>query len=490
MSQKFKQFKTKMTIEVLVRSLLISISVGLLLAGGAFIATKLNYYDLNPWIIAGGAVAITVALFSAIFFPCLPSDKKVAKRLDEELGLNEKCQTMIEYRDKNTPIHEIQRESTLNILSTKPTKALKFRTPILLLCAFALTAGVFTTSQVMPKRELEISQEQKPEDPPYVLDDWTQAALMELIRYVKESDAMEEAKVRLVKNLETLLVFIQRGDATQTEVFQYVDNTVILNDNSILQVNIGDDIAAAIFASSSTGVRQIGSALNLGDPDLVAKACKDLREDLNREDWKEYGVKVHNEMGVAMQDALKKMDIDLDLPMPKQIWRMSISILNETEACKTQAEFYEALKAPCEQCAAKLPDCIVDEAININVKEYVNKRLIEIFKVTPEDHGITTSTSNATNWEDNGQDNNIGGYGKGEFVVGSDDQILDYEQGYVPYAEVIGKYLAELIEMYEDGVLPDEYKDLIDYYYGLLYGYNKGDTEEITNPGDGSGTGE
>lgn len=516
MSPKFNQFKTKMTIEVLVRALLISLSVGLLLAGGAFIAIKVTGFDTSKYfsagetdltalVIAGAGVLVAAALFCLIFFPFRPSDKKVAKRLDEELGLNEKVQTMVAYRDQTSAIHEIQREDTINILSAKPTKALKFKTPILLICAFALTAAVFTTSQVLPKKEIEISHQQKPEDPPYVVSTWQQEALVELIKYVKESEATNDAKKYLVHNLESLLNYISNEDGhTQTEMFQQIDIICAMNDADMNKVNISDDIGDALFHSASTGVRQIGQALKQGKPEIVEKAILDLREDLNRETWKAYGQEVHEELGLAMKEALGNIhvyetdeegnptgvEIDLmTLPMPKQLWRMSISILSETEACKSQAEFYEALKSPCEQCAAKLPDLIVEEAMNVLVKDYVNKRLIEIFKVTPEDHKIVTSTSNNTNWEDNGQDNNPGGYGKGDFVVGSDDTILDADEGYVPYAEVIGKYLAELIEMYEDGVLPEEYKDLIDYYYGLLYGTEKGDTEEIVQ-GDGEGTGE
>ena len=64
-----------------------------------------------------------------------------------------------------------------------------------------------------------------------------------------------------------------------------------------------------------------------------------------------------------------------------------------------------------------------------------------------------------------------GGYGSGEVLFGSDDNIFDIEEGIVKYGEVISKYYGDIVGKFNDGTLPEEYKEFFDKYYDLLFGF-------------------
>ncbi|MCQ2798607.1 MAG: hypothetical protein MJ220_01875 [Bacilli bacterium] len=491
MSERFNEFKKKMTIEVLVKALLIGLSVGFLASGGAILTLKLIGIALHPLYIAlivAGGLALGAGVFSAIFFPLKPSDLKVAKRLDEELGLNEKMQTMVIFKDSDAPVMQLQREDAVSVLSTKPTKSVKFRFSLVVLAAFIVTGAVFTTSHVVPVIDHTV-QHQTPTDPPYILDSWTEQAIMDLIKYINSSEAQPPAKEQLVGNLEALLKNLKVDGVTIPQMQEYVENTIYMNTSSINRVNVGDDIALALSTADEKAILHISSAMLKADKNGLEKAILELKDILDSDGFMVMAPRIHKQMGQAMEAAgIDKTETDI----ARQLYRLSNLIDFTAKNESRYATFMASIEPVLNEASRRVPEAIIEEKVNIAVKDYVNDRLVKIFQINPPEQQGPQSGGHNNETGNNDVGDHTGGMGTGELIMGSDDVILDYEEGYVQYKDVISKYLADLLALYEDGTLPEEYKDLIDYYYGLLYGSIKADEEgeETGTPGsDGDGTG-
>ena len=120
MNESFNKFRKKILLESLIKSFVISLSLSVI----AFSAPKLivhfgkikvfEFFDLVLILISCFLFNLSFGLLFLILFP---RKLKVAKRLDKELNLNQKVQTMIEFEKVDTPMINLQKEDTLNILS-------------------------------------------------------------------------------------------------------------------------------------------------------------------------------------------------------------------------------------------------------------------------------------------------------------------------------------------------------------------------------------
>ncbi|MCF0112825.1 MAG: hypothetical protein HUJ60_02490, partial [Bacilli bacterium] len=150
----FERFKKKMMIEHAVKSALVALGSGLI---GAAIAIAFCLMIAPSTVIWGAIIAGVVfagAGFAIFFIYARPSDKKIAMRVDKELGLQEKCATMIEYQGKEGIILEKQREDAKVRLAEKPTKALPLRVSIWVIPAMVIASGAFAASWFAPKNAL------------------------------------------------------------------------------------------------------------------------------------------------------------------------------------------------------------------------------------------------------------------------------------------------------------------------------------------------
>ena len=200
----FNNFKKKIMIEFLIKCLIISFSLFFIIFSILFILSKREVISLKIWLDLIIGLSSGLVLFLVLYFIFKPNDKKIAIRLDNELDLNEKVQTMIEYKDKDELIVNIQREDTLNKLKEITTKKLRFKIHYIIYILFGLSCVLLTTSIIIPKVIHPIIEPEDP-DKDYTLSEWQILQIEKLVKYVNDSKMSDVNKEKYVYELNLLI---------------------------------------------------------------------------------------------------------------------------------------------------------------------------------------------------------------------------------------------------------------------------------------------
>ncbi|MDE7453745.1 MAG: hypothetical protein K2N22_04985, partial [Clostridia bacterium] len=151
MDKNFSRFKKRVWLQILIKCIAIGLSAAAFAVNSVLLPCKLcgvNLFWLYYVLIGIGAFLIG----GGITFVCLKTDdKKIAKLLDKELGLQERVQTALECQGEIGDIYELQRASA-SIALGGTTKALPFKN----LVATALCSVVGTTCSVAVPPVLDV----------------------------------------------------------------------------------------------------------------------------------------------------------------------------------------------------------------------------------------------------------------------------------------------------------------------------------------------
>lgn len=233
MNEGFLSFKKKILKEHLTKCLVLSISLGLLVFGVLFLLWKLKVISLPIWSVIIIPIALVALSFCGPYFLLKPSDKKIAKRLDHEFKLNEKVQTMVDYKDSDEFIACLQREDTENKLKSISLKALKFNLPIALIVLGVIGVASTTTAVSIPMKH---DQNIVDPDKPFTLTELQIKRVEEVIAKVKESDINSELAKNYENELNELiekLKVITKQDTVNEEVLKTIETiTSKMNDTN------------------------------------------------------------------------------------------------------------------------------------------------------------------------------------------------------------------------------------------------------------------
>ena len=142
----FKQYRNKLMREAVVKAVLFGLAIGF----GAMFALGLVFFFIGfkiYWLLFlafGVAAAISGVL--AFFLKYKPSDKQIARRIDE-LGLYERAITMQEFQNETDYIYERQREDTASAIKNVNATLIKLSIPLalLIILPFAAVLGTGAT---------------------------------------------------------------------------------------------------------------------------------------------------------------------------------------------------------------------------------------------------------------------------------------------------------------------------------------------------------
>ena len=210
MDENFKKLKRKYQLNAIIKSVICGVSFGLLVVGICLLALKLNAVSLNAgyYVLIGiGCVAVCGGVMFLIFSP---SDKKVAKQLDDDYNLNERAQTALAYQKKGGTLVELQREDTATRLRTLPK--LKFRfSKIWQYCAIPVLAfAMALTGILVPAREAAASAPPVgSSDTPWRISQLEIVKVRELIANVKASHLDNDTKTSAADVLDGLLTDLE-----------------------------------------------------------------------------------------------------------------------------------------------------------------------------------------------------------------------------------------------------------------------------------------
>lgn len=223
MNEGFISFKKKILKEHLTKCLILSISIGLIVFGTLFLLWKFKVISLPIWAVIGIPIILLAGIFCAIYFIFKPNDKKIAKRVDNELKLNEKVQTMVDYKDSNEFIACLQREDTENKLKNISLKTLKFNLPIALIILGVVGIATTTTAVSIPVRH-----EQNPIEPekPFTLTELQIQKIKEIIANINNSEIDANLAKDYAEELNALIEKLKvttKQDVVNEEVLKTIE---------------------------------------------------------------------------------------------------------------------------------------------------------------------------------------------------------------------------------------------------------------------------
>ena len=240
MDANFKKFKKKVWFEILIKCLVCGLASAFLAVDAVLLPCRLHGIDLL-WLfyilIALGGFVLGAGVAFLIF---RTDDKKIAKRLDRELNLQERVQTALAFSEQQSDMHDLQRANTSAVLGGVSVRSLKFANiaALILSGVIALTAiaGAGVIQSVVPP--VFVPKTEAPtEEPKREVTDWEWAALDDLIEYVRTSKKADAVvKTGILLQLEGLRSALLNG-VSNSSLSAFVENTVANIHNVVKDAN-------------------------------------------------------------------------------------------------------------------------------------------------------------------------------------------------------------------------------------------------------------
>lgn len=478
MNNGFLKFKKKFRRDLILRSIVFGISLGIIAFSATWIILKTTTLSPNPLIYIGLGAGIALVSTIAAILLFLPTDKRIAKTLDTRLALDEKVQTMVYFRDDSSSMVEIQRNDTEQILSETPVKMAKGKRvwfhAILPILAIALLIAAIIIPQKQPDPVL-------PEpDPEFDMTTWQEQALKDLIRTVETSNLEADPKQAVVDELNLLLKQLRVTEnisSMKSSVIRSIEKIHI----TVYEHNSFDDISKLTSNSTSNLIKEMSAAIGALNALQASSALKNETSALTADN-------AQGRLGNAsseLSDALGKYEASPADELYATLSELAVSLeaLSSAYSGYTDEEAKENIDSLCKNTDVKLTKALYTQYINDTIRESTIRRLMEIFNISDDEIDIDIK-SPSNGYKDTSSDlqpdedpdkMHSGGGGDGEQLFGSNDTIYDPELGYVSYGEVIRLYYGEITALIADGTLDDEIEKIINDYYALLYQGDKKD---------------
>ena len=242
MNENFSKFKKRLLLEHTLRTTLFALAIGLTTAGLVVGITALCSAMIHWAIYLGIGLAAFVLSFVLLFVFTKPDDKKVAARVDEDLELQEKVATMVEYKDQNGLLIDRQRDDADYRLEEKPAKAVPLKVAAFSIPALIFGASVFTASMFTPM--IKHAVDDKIDD----IDNTnkkTDEIIKDIADLIDKSGAAKDLQEDLLKILDNLQSQLEGDDSIDSRQAK-VDAAKILVDEAVAKANTSDEIGPAL----------------------------------------------------------------------------------------------------------------------------------------------------------------------------------------------------------------------------------------------------
>lgn len=491
----FLEHKRRFLISAIIKSAVCGISFGLLVVGVVLLSLKLNAISINTWyyVLMGiGGALICGALVFLIF---MPTDKYVAKRLDNEYDLDERVQTSLEYRQENAMLVIMQRcdagEKMRNIPRSKFRLSKVWQYCVIAVLALALSFTAF----FIPARQAlgdEGPGFNDVDETPYSLTPFQETAMNELIKNVRESeleDGLKESTVSELANLlENLRLATNRGKMRNSVNYAvYYVNAHIRSANSNEQISVAlresvsylpDAIDDGIVTHKPIQLldynnvkyfytNMIGLVTNAVTPYLL-----DLFTTLSDS---EAGLPAAiNELAKSIHSALNSSDV-------KDSDELYVALDNfATKLTQTASQPSDKIDQEIESLykvfSEELTDAISVQAYNLAMNRFIRNRLLIVFGMYESDPDYVPESPSGTpdDVEDPPDDGKGpaegGGELEGDIQYGSKDKVYNPLTGeYVPYGQLLQWYYEEFGKLVESGTLSPDQVHAAKVYFDLLF---------------------
>ena len=465
MSENFIKFKKKIFLETLLKTLGISLSIGFIATSLPLLYIKIKGLEFKTLYVILLGFVVTLFVFGIIFLITKPTNKKVAKRLDKEFELNQKVQTMVEFANEDSFMAKLQRENTLDILSNISIKKLSMKFSVFFIVLLVISTSLCITAFAVPNSKDVVSGPIEPVDPDYNLDSWTARAIKDLIDTVKASSIDETLKTKYVTELENLIISLELIDK-ESKMISLVNTIISTLDLELDKVNTNNEIYNVLKTSDVSSVVILSTQIYLLNLEAAETAIGSLAALING------SASAITELDPSFGQMLKNSSLDKQDPLYIELYELATE-LNE---CVEADNVFDAVRTTLDSSAAEIMPILEQQAENKEITEYVINGLKNIFGLNKDEDNNQGSSSSggSSDGEDEEEDKNQGdlggGLGSGDILFGSDEEFFDPELGKVSYGDVIAEYYGDIIGMFNDGTLSEEYREFFDKYFEILFG--------------------
>ncbi len=499
MGDNYLNLKRKILTQIIAKAALLGLSLGLLVASAIALVQKLTIEEIGVTLCILVGLAVLVVASGAFLLINYPTEKKIAKTLDERLALKEKVQTMLAYKENKGPIYQLQREDTDKSLVGAKIKAFGYKSIIAFILCILLGIGMIVAVNLIPdtvEPPVEIPEV------PFEITEIQIAAIEELIAYVNASETEEPFKANTVTALTTLLdelktvTNITERDVALDKAIDTIYSETGLSSSAIEIIN-------ELWKTDNASSKLLAKAINYYDwPKLdewdkfVAKISEvrasfnythpdgeELDEQKRLEATKQLYAMTSEKIITALT-ASKISDED-----ELYIVLLRLATANEVDeefgtrvyGLQTLSELIDTLgykDAQRELDATftvlnnEIYKVLSQHQINTDTGEYAMTKLSVLFDYPLPKFERPQLIDSST--EDSGSDDNSSGnsgaIGEGT-EYGSDDLVYDpFTNTYVEYGVILDKYYALMFGKLENGEYTDEEKLAMEKYFDILYG--------------------
>lgn len=477
MGRGFLKFRKRFLISALIKGAITGIFAAGLSVSLLLLADKLDFISAELWLYIVSAVSVAAVTFGAVFFFLYPRDRKIAKRIDDDLGLHEKVQTMVAFSASDDPMSVLQREDTEARLSVASVKQIRERRIWAFLIVPVIAVAMLSVAIITPAKEPEeIGGGEEVEDPVFELDNWQRTALLNLIESVKKSKMQDEPKALTVEQLENLLLALEDA-AFESEMKENVIGVISEIRSITAKANSYSEISAALRESEET--KALGEAMLSFSATVVKAELDALAAGFNEKNVKENATLLTTYFNLA----LSKIPVS-DVPETDEL---RIAVKNLSAALSAAAEKIETyspaavlkdISAAFAAANDAINTALLAQADNKQVCASTVQSLMRIFGISeselPKDPNDDSSTENGgsstegTKPPDKGEQ--TGGYSEPETVYAEDDHVWwpegNEHSAYGPLLRDEDDYLYKADEKTE--LVDDELALLIMEYFNKL----------------------
>ncbi|MCH5148339.1 MAG: hypothetical protein J1G05_03120 [Clostridiales bacterium] len=502
----FSKYKRKYLIEAIIKSIICGISAGLLAVGVVLLSLKLSAVTINVGFYVLIGLGVALACGAAVFLMLRPTDKRTAKRLDEEHKLDERAQTALAYKEQSGYIIELQRkdagEKVRNLPHVKYSFAKVWQYCVIVFVALAISF----TSFFIPARQIASGSIEDPgpgftdeDDTPYELTPFQEARVRELIDNVNDSNFTVELKADVVGELEDLIENLREAE-TVGEMRTCVKQTVY---------NVNQTVGATLhylqFISDSENIfPEIATAVKDGIATYNSYTLTDYNNVKFYDTQKltiitgkvtPNTIKLNEKTSISKADGLAAKIAEVLGTAQNLLTAVGgknanvyagvisdfISDMESVQkliASSSNTVLQGKLLTVYSNLANNLTDAIGDEAYTYAMGTFVGYRLFLIFGMDALIPGSGIGPGSGTKPDDNPEDRDPsiggGGWGGGDIVYGGDDEIFNPLTGdYEKFDTLLKQYLEILDEYVQKGYLTPEQEHAARVYLQLLgYGFD------------------
>ncbi len=476
MGQGFEKFRRRMLLASVWRSVLPGVSLALAIFAVLLLLYKRMILPTTPMIATCIALVAGDVLTAVLFAVLFPYKKRLARKLDKELGMREGVQTMLAFADRQDAMMQLQRAQTDEKLRATPVRQLKIKHVWTCLVCLALALGMTVTAFAIPAKLPEPPP--APVDPPFELGEWESLALQNLIEEVRASDMTEPAKWQTVECLEELLEAL-RTTQTQGRMKTLVIDTVVTVRSIVDGAVTWRSFAPIMHAGGSPYTRELARALAGQDGTECKQVLDGMVAEFGKIDDKQIMIEGVHVFSEELKMTLRNAQVSEQDALYTAIGKLANKLADVAAKLDSYTLVWgrDNIEDAFEAAHVQMTKALAQQKYDADLGVHVETRLLEIFGLSASDlpageNGTEQGPQTPGDYEDDDDDQSIsdGGLGSGELIVGGRDIIYDpVRDEYVKYSEVIDRYNAIFLESKIDGLLSDEMAELIEAYFTALF---------------------